>query len=261
MSNIWLNTITAMILLLPINSKLLEGTKELAYSNSESPTSQDVMLVESEIEEINNEDEETESKEEKNEKRIAKWLQEFPEVESNSPQAKFINKIGPTAVIIAQEHGIYPSVMIAQAGLESNWGRSDLAQTYNNLMGTKGSWNGESIKVQTQEHVNGESVTIQAGFSVYDSWADSLYRYGSLMKNGLEWNPEYYKGTWRKNTDDYKEATAWLQGRYASDTSYADKLNQTIQSFNLERYDTVEDLDLDSEELLEEIALELESNA
>lgn len=181
---------------------------------------------------------------------VEEWEEDLPEIEEESPEADFINEIAPAAVIIAYEHGIYPSVMLAQAGLESDWGRSELAKEYNNLMGTKGSWEGKSVEVKTREDIDGESIHIDAGFSVYDSWTDSLYRYGSLMKGGLDWNEEYYKGTWRDQTDDYKEATAWLQDRYASDTNYTKKLNKIIKKYKLDQFDQIKELDEDTEKLL-----------
>lgn len=189
---------------------------------------------------------------------IENWTKNFPTYDGDSKQTQFIQRIAPAAVLIADQYGIYPSVMIAQAALESSWGQSDLATVYNNLMGTKGTWKGESITVRTREDVNGESVYINAGFSVYDSWGASLYRYGNLMRNGLNWDTEYYHGTWRENTDSYLEATDWLQGRYATDTSYANKLNQTIQTFNLEQYDAIESPDENLEELLKELDLQYE---
>lgn len=205
-------------------------------------------------------EEATPSSEEEQLKTIQDWKKELPLLKEDSPQADFINTIAPAAVLIANEHGIYPSVMIAQAALESSWGRSDLAQTYNNLMGTKGAWEGESVTVRTREDIDGESIYIDAGFSVYDSWADSLHRYGLLMKNGTKSNATIYEGTWRQNAATYAEATDWLQGRYATDTSYAHKLNQTIESFNLDQYDAIDPLEKDLETVLAQLTIEHETN-
>lgn len=193
--------------------------------------------------------------EEKQMEQLEKWLQDLPVYEEETPQAEFIQTIAPAAILIANANDIYPSVMIAQASLESSWGQSGLAQDFNNLMGTKGSWNGESVTVRTREDVGGESVYINAGFSVYDSWIDSLYRYGLLMSQGLEWDANFYKGTWRTNTESYKDATAYLQGRYATDSTYADKLNATIQSFNLNQFDNIEPLDIELDEVLEQLTI------
>lgn len=181
------------------------------------------------------------------------WLDDLPVYEEESPQTEFIQLIAPAAILIAEKNGIYPSVMLAQASLESSWGESSLAQEYNNLMGTKGSWNGESITVSTREDINGESVYIDAGFSVYGSWIDSLARYGLLMSEGLEWDANYYSGTWRENAASYKDATAWLQGRYATDSAYESKLNATIQSFNLDQYDEIEPFDIELADIIDEL--------
>lgn len=184
---------------------------------------------------------------------LTEWKTNLPDYESDTPQTDFIEKVAPAAVLIANAQGIYPSVMIAQAGLESSWGRSGLAESYNNLMGTKGNTDGQSVTVRTREVQNGESVYINAGFTIYDSWGHSLFHYGSLMRNGLSWDSEYYSGTWIKNTNSYKDATAWLQGRYASDPAYASKLNQTIESFNLDQYDEIEPFDSELESTLEKL--------
>lgn len=210
-----------------------------------------------------NEEEQIETKGETLQETIRKWKEDFPKYKENSQQIQFIQTIAPAAVLIADQYGIYPSVMIAQAALESSWGQSELAMNYNNLMGTKGSWEGETVKVRTREDVDGESVYIHTGFSVYNSWSDSLYRYGHLMRNGLDGDSEYYRGTWRENTKNYEEATDWLQGRYATDRSYAKKLKQTIQSFNLDQYDqqdSLENIESNLEHLLAELNHQHEEN-
>lgn len=48
----------------------------------------------------------------------------------------------------------------------------------------------------------------------------------------------YYSGAWKSNTKSYKDATAWLTGRYATAPNYGSTLNSIIQSYNLTQYDT-----------------------
>ena len=204
------------------------------------------------------EPEETLTPEEEHLLALKEWQMRFPVFEEESTQTEFIQTIAPAAVLIANAHDIYPSVMIAQAGLESNWGQSELAATYNNLMGTKGKWEGESVTARTREDVDGESIYIDADFSVYDSWADSLYHYGTLLHDGLDWDPDYYSGTWRENTESYTDATAWLQDRYATDSAYAEKLNKTIKNYDLEQYDDIESFDDSLEETLAQLHSENE---
>ena len=180
---------------------------------------------------------------EEQEKTEKEWLENFPIFEGDSAEAKFLNEISRDAVEIAYRNDIYPSVMMAQAGLESSWGRSGLAKKHNNLMGTKGSWNGKTTVLRTREEVSGQSVYINANFSVYDSWADSLERYGQLLRNGPGRSSNFYAGTWRSNTASYKDATQWLQGRYATDGQYASKLNRVIERYDLARFDKIIPLD------------------
>lgn len=191
----------------------------------------------------------------KRQEAVKEWEESIPEIEGDSPQVKFINEIAGDAIQIAHKNGIYPSVMVAQAGLESNWGRSGLAQNYNNLMGTKGAWDGKTIVLATGENINGTDIVVNAGFSVFDSWTESLTHYGKLISEGIEENPEIYSGAWKENTDRYQDATNWLEGRYATDPDYARKLNSTIEDFNLEQLDNFEVL---TEEKLDEIQVNIE---
>ena len=232
----------------------VERKDEEDKENESLTKSENIMTVSSDQEKIKSTGE---VEEEQDYQKIKKWLEQFPEIEGKSQAREFIQTISPLAVLIAEENGIYPSVMIAQAGLESAWGTSGLARDYNNLMGTKGSWEGESVTMATGEEVAGEKVKIKTGFSVYNSWADSLNRYGQLMRNGLDWDQDYYQGTWRENAADYTKATEWLVGRYATDSSYAEKLNATIQAYDLTEFDEIEALDLDYGEYVTETSLEI----
>jgi len=193
--------------------------------------------------------------EQKQEKTVKKWEENIPHVEGNNPQATFINKIAEDAIKIAHENGVYPSVMIAQAGLESNWGRSGLAQNHNNLMGTKGAQKEKTVVLATEENIDGSNITVNAEFTVFDSWTESLAHYGKLLSEGIEENPTIYSGTWKENADSYQNATSWLEGRYATDSNYANKLNSTIEDFNLDRFDDVEVL---SKEALNDIQVNVE---
>lgn len=152
--------------------------------------------------------------------------------------AQFIEQVGPYAQRVAQEHGVYASVMIAQAALESGYGQSGLSLPPNhNLFGIKGSYNGQSVTVQTREYFNGQWVTINDRFKRYPSYEESFVDYALTLRNGPSWNSQYYSGAWIENTNSYRDATAWLQGRYATDPSYASKLNNLIETYNLTRFD------------------------
>ena len=159
--------------------------------------------------------------------------------EKDESVESFIRKIGESARKIGQENDLYASVMIAQAILESASGQSQLAQAPNyNLFGIKGTHNGKGVSFATQEDLgNGTLYTTQATFRQYENYEESLNDYVQLLKEGLTGNRRFYDGVWKTNAKTYQEATKFLTGRYATDTSYDKKLNGLIETYDLTKYD------------------------
>lgn len=159
--------------------------------------------------------------------------------EKNESVETFIRKIGESARKVGQENDLYASVMIAQAILESASGQSQLAQAPNyNLFGIKGTHNGKGVSFATQEDLgDGTLYTTQSTFRQYENYEDSLNDYAQLLKNGVTGNPHFYEGVWKTNAKTYLEATKFLTGRYATDTSYDKKLNGLIETYDLTTYD------------------------
>ena len=164
-----------------------------------------------------------------------------PAFSSEVPLVKnFVNRIAPIAYNLCATKGLYTSVMIAQAALESSWGRSTLSMAPNyNLFGIKGDYNGESVMIATKECVasDGTRITTTAQFQKYPSYLESLQANALKLASGVYWDVEYYKGTWMINTTSYKDAAAWLTGRYATDPNYNTKLNSIIETYSLWLYD------------------------
>ncbi len=157
----------------------------------------------------------------------------------NQTTDQFLKKIADDAQEIGQKEGIYASVMMAQAILESGSGNSLLSSEPNhNLFGIKGSYKGSSVTFNTLEQdSSGQSYQIRAQFRKYPSYKESLEDYADLIKNGLTGNPDFYKPTWKSETKDYKEVTKYLEGRYATDRQYSQKLNAIIEAYDLTKYD------------------------
>ncbi|MFR2131312.1 MAG: glucosaminidase domain-containing protein [Enterococcus lactis] len=157
----------------------------------------------------------------------------------NQTTDQFLKKIADDAQEIGQKEGIYASVMMAQAILESGSGNSLLSSEPNhNLFGIKGSYKESSVTFNTLEQdSSGQSYQIRAQFRKYPSYKESLEDYADLIKNGLTGNPDFYKPTWKSETKDYKEATKYLEGRYATDRQYSQKLNAIIEAYDLTKYD------------------------
>lgn len=160
-------------------------------------------------------------------------------VVKNQTTEEFIQRIGKVAQQIAWEEGLYASVMIAQAILETGSGNSQLARPpHHNLFGIKGSYQGKQVRFNTQEDTgNGNLYTIQAAFRQYPSYKESLADYAALLKKGLSGNPGFYQATWKDHAATYQEATKALTGKYATDTAYDKKLNALIETYELTRYD------------------------
>lgn len=159
--------------------------------------------------------------------------------EKDETVESFILKLGEPARKIGQEKDLYASVMIAQAILESASGSSSLAKAPNyNLFGIKGTHNGKSVSMATQEDLgNGTLYTTQSGFRVYENYEDCFNDYAMLLTEGISGDSNYYAGALKSNAKTYQEATKFLTGRYATDTQYNKKLNGLIETYDLTQYD------------------------
>ncbi len=162
--------------------------------------------------------------------------QEF-HVEEDLSHTEFINTLVPVAKELHQTYGILPSIILGQAILESDWGRSELSASYNNLFGIK-SFNphDESVKLATKEYKDGKWIEINANFKVYASWSDCMRDHTMLFVNGVDWDPYLYQGVLLAS--DYKTAANALQASgYATDPGYANKVIEVIESNQLYQYD------------------------
>lgn len=148
-----------------------------------------------------------------------------------SSSSQFVYTYAQSAQKVANQMNLYPSVMIAQMALESNYGTSGLTKSANNLFGVKGTYNGKSVKMKTAEYHNGKYVTIHDHFRAYPSYWASMVDYTMIMQGS------HFSGAWVSNTSSYKQATQALEGVYATDGQYSEKLNAIIAQYNLTRYD------------------------
>ena len=146
----------------------------------------------------------------------------------------FIDVITPIALQANKDYGIRPSVLVAQAALESNWGKSQLSKESNNYFGIKGSTNAQNYA--TKEFTNNKWQKVQASFRTYSSLEESIYDYANLIKNGTSWNADLYQGVISAN--HYKEAAKAIQNAgYATDPNYANKLIGIIEQYDLQELD------------------------
>lgn len=148
--------------------------------------------------------------------------------------ADFVEKLLPHAEQVGRELGLDPKALLAQAALETGWGKH-LMQKPNgdssfNLFGIKAdkSWQGERVQVATLEYDGATASKQQAQFRSYNSFAESFADYAQLIKT----NPRYQEAlAAADNVNDYWQE---LQAAgYATDPAYAKKLASIYQSSHL----------------------------
>lgn len=144
---------------------------------------------------------------------------------------EFVAGIMPYAQEAAKELNLDPDVLIAQAALETGWGKFVIKDQQGNssfnLFNIKagGSWEGKKVSVSTLEYENGVAQKQQANFRSYDSYAESFADYIKLIRD----NPRYEKAK-----SLAQDAAAYLdalqEGGYATDPDYADKIKNLLKS-------------------------------
>lgn len=150
--------------------------------------------------------------------------------------SEFIEKIGALAREDMKKSKILASLTIAQAILESGWGKSALSQPPNyNLFGIKGDYNGAFCTFPTSEYLNGRWCTVNANFRKYPSWAESLADHSALFNR---W--DRYANL-RGNYNYRDVCNKVREDGYATDPSYSAKLINIIEQYNLTRFDTESD--------------------
>ncbi|GAA0053941.1 UNVERIFIED_CONTAM: glycoside hydrolase family 73 protein [Streptococcus canis] len=146
----------------------------------------------------------------------------------------FVGQISHAAQAVAQKKKLYSSVMMAQAILESNNGKSQLSQKpYYNFFGIKGNYKGRSVIFPTlEDDGQGNFYQIDDAFRSYGSLTACFEDYARVLSNPL------YDKTHKKFWSHYQDATATLTGTYATDTTYHTKLNELIDLYQLTYFDS-----------------------
>jgi flagellar protein FlgJ len=145
-----------------------------------------------------------------------------------SPSA-FVKDVWPYAQKAAKQLNVDPQVLVAQAALETGWGRGVIThpdgRSTHNLFGIKAGagWQQEAASVPTLEYRDGIAVKERASFRSYDSLAESFQDYVDFLQN----NPRYkealsYAGNPQKFTN------ALQQAGYATDPNYAQKIGNVL---------------------------------
>lgn len=133
---------------------------------------------------------------------------------------KFITKALPLALEVQDRYGIPYGVCLAQAALETGWGRYVKG---NNYFGIKG--RGQDFA--THEYVNGEKVYVVDSFRAYKSMEDSFDDYGRFLST----QPRYADAFKTNSPEEF--AKELQRAGYATDPEYANKLILIMRRWNL----------------------------
>ena len=143
----------------------------------------------------------------------------------------FIGSIVNGAIQGWTQHKILPSLTIAQAILESAWGRSSLSANYHNLFGIKGSYHGMSVNMPTYEEYGGRYVLLNDNFRRYPDNNASVQDHTDFLVQ----NSRYHNLI---GIRDANTATYLIRADgYATASSYTSSLRSVINTYDLTRYD------------------------
>lgn len=146
-------------------------------------------------------------------------------------RGEFIARVGPGAMLADAVYGVPASVTVAQAILESGWGKSAPAF---NLFGMKGEGPAGSTMRKVIEYRHGKRKRPTHPFRAYNSYAESMADHARALSSS-----ERYADA-RAAGDDVVAYTRALRGRYATDPRYDRKLLDLRDRYDLGRLDWVE---------------------
>ncbi|HWD58907.1 MAG TPA: glucosaminidase domain-containing protein [Stellaceae bacterium] len=143
---------------------------------------------------------------------------------SSEDIAAFSQKLMPLLQKAGQQLGVSPKILLAQAAIETGWGRSVVG---NNLFGIKAgsSWNGQKVDAATHEYENGALVGITDAFRAYPSAEASVDDFVALVQKSPRYRTALGVGD---NAAAY--AQGLMSGGWATDINYVHKLSSAAAS-------------------------------
>ncbi|WP_016833961.1 flagellar assembly peptidoglycan hydrolase FlgJ [Herbaspirillum lusitanum] len=142
----------------------------------------------------------------------------------------FQNRLQADAEAASRITGIPAKFMLAQAALETGWGKKEIrardGSSAHNLFGIKatGNWTGKTVDATTIEYVNGVAQRKVEKFRAYDSYSEAFQDYAKLLRS----NPRYEK-VLANAQDAHGFAYGLQRAGYATDPHYAEKLSRIIR--------------------------------
>jgi len=150
----------------------------------------------------------------------------------------FVRKLHPLAEQAARELGVAPKMLLAQAALETNWGRSLIRHSEGssfNLFNIKAdkAWQGKKTQVSALEFEHGMAKKVTSPFRSYASFEESFQDYVSFIKS----NPRYGDALKQAgNPEHYMHKLQ--QAGYATDPNYAEKVLKIYYSNAMNEFES-----------------------
>ena len=150
-------------------------------------------------------------------------------IDIESPE-HFVRELWDAAQAAAEEIGLPVEALLAQAALETGWGRHVMSAadgvSSHNLFGIKADqrWQGGSVRQETLEFESGVAVKRRERFRSYASFEQSFQDYVDFVKA----SPRYEEAVSRSN-EPASYFQALQEAGYATDPAYADKILRVMQ--------------------------------
>ncbi|QQD22046.1 flagellar assembly peptidoglycan hydrolase FlgJ [Oceanospirillaceae bacterium ASx5O] len=148
--------------------------------------------------------------------------------------ADFVAAVYPHAQTIGAELGVDPRAIVAQAALETGWGKhmitDEQGRNSHNFFGIKADqrWNGESVNVLTHEFRGGVAMKERAAFRSYASLEDGLRDYANFLQSG-----QRYQNAINNGLDADQYGYELQRAGYATDPQYGAKIQRISRSDTL----------------------------
>ncbi len=150
------------------------------------------------------------------------------QLRTDSPES-FVKSLFPAVKRFASQVGLDPAMMVAQAALETGWGKhivGGVNSGSNNLFNIKADsrWAGQKVKTQTLEYKNGIAVQEHAQFRKYRSIEESIQDFIQFVQD----QPRY-QSAWQQKGDGLSFIRQLHQAGYATDPQYTEKVQAVYQ--------------------------------
>ena len=166
---------------------------------------------------------------------VARRSVDTPAAFDGSPEA-FVDALWPVAEQAAAKINLPPEALLAQAALETGWGRHVMqhgtGDSSHNLFGIKADsrWQGDKVMVSTLEYRDGVALNTRANFRAYESFEHSFSDYVDFVRR----NPRYQQALAQTN-DPKAYFSALQEAGYATDPAYAQKIQRILDSESMQR--------------------------